>query len=256
MTMLALLVLSAAPSTFVLEEGEPAHFALFSTKPNPDKNSFGKVLPAFASAKAFAASKHPLLEKLSADQRAALGRASSTSKETVSITVSTAPAELTVPFMELSDVKLAAATKPVVTRVIVEGCCDGQGKPEDIGFDKVFPASVFRDSEKRVRALVRRSEQHVSHDNHETGPVTEKNASQHRWTVEVFEFDEKGRLVTYVRMSRADNEMRYLPYIELDAFALTWSETRLESVSGISAVDDPGESFDVLARTKTWKRAP
>lgn len=259
---LALLVLLSAadagsPPSWRSTESEPVHFALFASKPDPDRNQFGKVLAAFSSPAALVASRHPLLARLDARQRALLSARPNGRASLVNILAAEVPPAEPVagpPFLSLTRVTLQPSNgKPLVVRVQAEGCCDGEGKLEDIGLHRAQPARVWRDAQQHVRTLQLRSDEHVSRDNHEAGPVTEKNASEHTWTEEFLELDETGHVVTYVKLERTDNEMRYLPGLVLLAFSFTWMDGQLTAVDGIVANEDD-ETFDLALREQHWRR--
>lgn len=158
------------------------------------------------------------------------------------------------PFLSLTQVTLQPSNgKPLVIRVQAEGCCDGEGQLEDIGLHRAQPTRVWRDAQQRVRTLQLRSDEHVSRDNHEAGPVTEKNASEHSWTEAFLKLDEAGHVVAYVKLTRTDNEMRYLPLFVLLAFSFSWTDGQLTAVDGIVAQEDD-ESFDIALREQHWRR--
>lgn len=259
MTPLLLIALTVTP--WNIAESPPRHLELFASKPVPDQNTFGTVLPSLASVAAFWKSKHPLLDSFSAEQRAALGKlvelsAAKTAPEQVRVTLSRSrqEPELPVAFIELADVTLAPASKNVERRLMTSGDCSSDGEtctPEDIGLSIEQPTRVVRDAEKRIRMLAFRTERHVTQDNHSGKKVTAKNAREHEFTSELLEFDESGRLIRSVKWSRSDNDLRYLPGIDIQPWSYDWKDGTLARATA-TLVNEDSDALDLLVREKKF----
>lgn len=262
--MTPLLLLALAVTPWNIAESPPRHLELFATKPVPDKNVFGKVSPALASVAAFSKSAHPFLDSLSVEQRAAFTRlvelsvAKKPEQVSFAFAKSRQEPELPVAFIELADVTLSPATKSVERRLMTSGDCASDGEsctPEDIGLSIEQPVRVVRDEQKRIRALAFRTERHVTQDNHSGKKVTAKNAREHEFSSELLEFDETGRLIRSVKWSRSDNDMRYLPGIDVQAWTYEWKDGALVQATGILVTED-SDALDLLVREKKFAAPP
>lgn len=257
MTFALLVLLVAAPDAGTpkwKDSGEaPVLSELYSRKPDIVKSTFGKVLPEFASPAAFAKSKHASKTAWTDAQRAAFDTlvelANSKKPDLADADFNSEGTPL--PFKRVEELKLKPNPKAKVVKFDSQaaGCCDDGDRSAQL--QRAYPARIRRDAEGRIVAAMVRDEEFATQDNH-GGRVTEKNAHLHVNEYRAFTFDTSGRVTSYARFMRSDEQMRLGPEVQLDVCTASWTDDTLTQVECQNSVDGNDE-FTFITTRHVWR---
>ncbi|MGV3624149.1 MAG: hypothetical protein ACO1OB_25250 [Archangium sp.] len=255
MTFALLVLLAAAPDAGVSKWRDtaeaPVLSELYSRKPDLEKSTSGKVLPEFASPTAFAKSKHPAKRAWTDAQRAAFDTlvelANAKKPDLADAAYNTEGSPL--PFKRLEELKLTPNPKAKRVRMDSQAasCCEDGERSAQI--HKYDPVRIRRDAEGRILAALLRDEAFATSDNH-GGRVTEKNAHLHVNEWRAFTFDTEGRVTSYARFMRSDEQMRLGPEVQIDVCTTTWNG-ELSQVDCSNSVDGNDE-FTFITTRHVW----
>lgn len=259
MTFALLLMLAATPDAGMPEWNKaveaPVKTELYSRKPNIEKSTFGKVLPAFASPVAFVKSKHPAMNDWSPAQRATFDALVdlATQKKPDLADVTQGKMGHPLPHQRVSELNVKPNPRAKLERIRSNSvsCCDDDGGSVDLL--KAYPARIQRDAEGRILAALLRNESFSASHRHTGGKVTEKNAQRHDDEWEVFTFDVDGRIAGYAKFYRSDHDMRLGPELELKVCSATWTGGVLTSVECFVSADD-GDEFNFVTARQVWTK--
>lgn len=250
MTFALLVLLAATPDAgtpaWKKSVEAPVKSELYSRKPNIEKSTDGKVLPAFASPVAFAKSKHPAMNDWSAAHRATfdvLVELATQKKPELADAIGGIERE-PVPVRRLSELELKLNPRAkLITEVMGEAACCGESLSNEI--QKLHPTRVRRDAEGRIIAALVHGESFSTRGN------SVKNAHRHDDEWFVYTFSDDGRITGFATFFRADAKMRLGPEIQLKVCTPTWAQSGIASVECFESADD-GDEFNFVTTRTVW----
>lgn len=243
MTFALLVLLTAAPDAglphWKKAVDAPVVTALYSRKPNLEKSTGGKVLPAFASPSAFASSKHASKAAWSQAHRAVFATLAelSTQKKPDLADQNLGREGSPVPFTQVRELGLTPnpGAKVVSHRMESASCCDDGPPSKQV--QTSHPVRLRRDGEGRITAALF----------HDQGSGAQFHDDEWR----VFTFDEDGRNTGFATFLRSEHTMRLGPEIQLTVCTTGWSGGAPATVECHDAHDD-GDEFNFVTRRQVW----